>query len=132
MKLSTLIRKQDLAQTFQALADSERLEIYRLLLESGPSGLSAGEIADRLAAPASTLSFRLASLRRARLVSRRKEGRFIVYALNFEMVDTLVALLDKNDISGRFDHDNRARAPAEGSTKKQQKGRLVGVKPVHA
>ena len=63
-----------------ALAQETRLALFRRLVQQGPEGLAAGEIAAALTVPAPTLSFHLAQLERAGLVLSRREGRSIRYA----------------------------------------------------
>jgi len=79
-----------------ALAQDTRLAVYRLLVEQGPSGLAAGEIAGQLAIAPATLSFHLKELAHAGLVSSRQEGRFVFYAANFGAMNALVAYLTEN------------------------------------
>ena len=68
------------AVAFAALSQPSRLELLRLLLAAGPTGLPAGEIAARMAMPASTLSFHLSALERAGLTQATRQGRQIVHA----------------------------------------------------
>lgn len=67
---------------FEALAQTTRLEAYRLLLRYLPYGLPAGDIARLLAVPHNTLSTHIAHLERAGLVLGRREGRSVIYAAN--------------------------------------------------
>lgn len=83
-----------------ALAQENRLAIFRLLVATGPKGLAAGAIADALGLAAPTLSFHLAHLARAGLVSARQEGRFIYYSANFAAMDALIADLIENCCQG--------------------------------
>ena len=76
-----------------ALAHEGRLSALRLLVEAGPEGLAAGEMARRLGVPANTLSAGLALLTHAGLVTSRREGRSIIYAARFETVSSLIAFL---------------------------------------
>ncbi|MBI4753981.1 MAG: metalloregulator ArsR/SmtB family transcription factor [Betaproteobacteria bacterium] len=87
-------------QSLAALAQASRLAIFRLLVEAGPRGLNAGAIAERLALPAATLSFHVAQLTRAGLVSARQESRFIYYAADFAAMDQLIAFLTANCCQG--------------------------------
>src|ERR1700704_6173350 len=64
----------DAAAAFAALSQETRLDLMRLLIAEGASGLSAGDIAARLAVPASTLSFHLAALERAGLTQPTRQG----------------------------------------------------------
>ena len=79
-----------------ALAQDTRLAVYRLLVQQGPSGLAAGEIAGQLSIAPATLSFHLKELSHAGLVSSRQEGRFVFYAANFDAMNALVAFLTEN------------------------------------
>lgn len=83
-----------------ALAQETRLALVRLLMAAGPSGLAAGEIADRLAVPPSTLSFHLAALDRAGLVSASRQGRSIRYAVRIAAFRALLAFLTETCCAG--------------------------------
>jgi ArsR family transcriptional regulator, arsenate/arsenite/antimonite-responsive transcriptional repressor len=83
-----------------ALAQETRLSIFRLLIEAGPEGVSAGRIGDSLDVPAATLSFHLKELVRAGLVSPRQERQFIYYAVDFERMAELMAFLTQNCCRG--------------------------------
>jgi DNA-binding transcriptional ArsR family regulator len=83
-----------------ALAQDSRLEVFRLLVQAGRGGLPAGEIADRLAIPASTLSFHVKALAHAGLIGSRQEGRFIYYFANFAAMNGLIAFLGENCCGG--------------------------------
>jgi DNA-binding transcriptional ArsR family regulator len=80
-------------ETFAALAHDIRLTVFRLLLEKGPAGLPAGQIALRLQVPASTLSAHLARLERAGLLRSWREQRRILYAVDVEGTRKLVGFL---------------------------------------
>jgi DNA-binding transcriptional ArsR family regulator len=86
----------DAVTALAALAQDTRLAVYRLLVQQGPSGLAAGEIAGRLGIAPATLSFHLKELSHAGLASSRQEGRFVYYAANFEAMNALVAFLTEN------------------------------------
>lgn len=78
-----------------ALGHEGRLAIFRLLVQAGPEGLAAGEIARRVEMPPSTLSANLTVLGGAGLVASRREGRSIIYAADFSaMADLLGFLMD--------------------------------------
>jgi DNA-binding transcriptional ArsR family regulator len=84
-----------------ALAQDSRLEVYRLLVQAGPGGLSASDIAERLGIPANTLSFHLKNLSHAELVRARQEGRFIFYSTNYEQMNALLGFLTENCCAGQ-------------------------------
>jgi DNA-binding transcriptional ArsR family regulator len=88
-------------RSLAALAQDSRLEVFRLLVQAGPAGLAAGEIADRLGIPASTLSFHVKALSQAGLVESRQESRFIYYSARFSAVNDLIAFLGENCCGGR-------------------------------
>ena len=79
-----------------ALAQETRLDIFRLLVERGPSGLAAGKIATRIGLPAATLSFHLKELRSAGLITCRRTGRSLIYAADFHAIRGLVGYLTEN------------------------------------
>jgi len=81
------------AAGFSALGASARLEILRLLVRTGPSGLSIGHIQARLELPPSTLAHHLRTLCAAGLVQQSRDGRSVNNRANFELVGTLAAYL---------------------------------------
>jgi ArsR family transcriptional regulator, arsenate/arsenite/antimonite-responsive transcriptional repressor len=76
------------------------LSIFRLLIEAGPDGVSAGRIAEALEIPGATLSFHLKELARAGLVSPRQEKQFIYYAVDFSRMAELMTFLTQNCCKG--------------------------------
>ena len=83
-----------------ALAHEHRLAIYRLLVEAGPEGLSAGVIAERIGLVPSSLTFHVQSLLRAGLVTRRRMSRQLFYAADFGAMNGLVDYLTRNCCGG--------------------------------
>ena len=88
-------------KSLNALAQDSRLQVYRLLVQAGPEGLAASDIAERVGIPANTLSFHLKTLSHADLVTSRQEGRFIYYSANYEQMNALVGFLTENCCGGR-------------------------------
>jgi len=84
-----------------ALAQDSRLEVFRLLVQVGPEGVAAGEIANRLDIPASTLSFHVKALSQAGLVESRQDGRFIYYSASYPAMNDLIGFLGENCCGGR-------------------------------
>ena len=84
-----------------ALAQETRLKVYRLLVEAGPEGLSAGRIGEGLQLPPATLSFHLAHLARAGLARSRQDGRFVIYSADFQTMHALVGYLTENCCGGQ-------------------------------
>ncbi len=83
-----------------ALAHESRLQVHRLLVQAGEDGLSAGSIAEQLGMPASSLSFHLTHMQAAEMVIQRREGRSLIYTVNFECMDALMAYLQENCCKG--------------------------------
>ena len=79
-----------------ALAQETRLNVHRLLVEHAPEGLPAGQIAEKLGVPATSLSFHLKELTHAGLIVPRQEGRFIWYRADLKAIDGLVTYLTEN------------------------------------
>lgn len=86
-----------------ALAQSTRLDVFRLLVEHEPEGLPAGEIARALAVPQNTMSAHLGVLSRAGLVSSERRSRSIVYRADLDRLRELVLFLLKDCCGGRAD-----------------------------
>jgi ArsR family transcriptional regulator, arsenate/arsenite/antimonite-responsive transcriptional repressor len=84
-----------------ALAQDTRLAIYRLLVQQGPEGLSAGTIAERLDIAGATLSFHLKELAHAGMVEPRQDGRFVYYSANYHQMNDLLAYLTENCCQGQ-------------------------------
>jgi DNA-binding transcriptional ArsR family regulator len=83
-----------------ALAHEHRLRIFRLLVKQGPSGLPAGEIADRVAITPTNTSFHLKELDRAGLLRATRQGRYIRYAINVEGMRRLLTYLTEECCQG--------------------------------
>jgi ArsR family transcriptional regulator len=79
-----------------ALAHEHRLAIFRLLIERGPEGLPAGRVAERVGLVPSSLTFHLQNLRRAGLITQRRESRQLFYAADFTAMNALVGYLTEN------------------------------------
>jgi DNA-binding transcriptional ArsR family regulator len=83
-----------------ALAQESRLDVFRLLVQAGPDGLPAGQIAERLNLPSATLSFHLNQLKHAGLVTFRRESRSLIYAAEYAAMNGLLAYLTENCCQG--------------------------------
>lgn len=83
-----------------ALGHESRLAIFRLLVQAGPDGVSAGAIGEKLDLAPATLSFHLAHLSRVGLLTGRQESRFIYYAADYALMDDLIAYLTDNCCGG--------------------------------
>lgn len=89
------------AAAFAALSQGTRLELVRLLMAAGPTGLPAGDVAARLSIPPSTLSFHLAALERAGLTQSTRQGRQIIHAMRLVGLRQLLSFLTETCCGGR-------------------------------
>ncbi|MCB2100231.1 MAG: helix-turn-helix transcriptional regulator [Rhodobacterales bacterium] len=87
--------------SFSALSNGTRLAVFRLLVRQGPGGVAAGEIAQALDVPPSTLSDHLSRLQRAGLVRSRRDRQRIVYAAHIAGIRALLAFLTDDCCGGR-------------------------------
>ncbi len=83
----------DARMAFAALSQETRLDALRMLVRSGPGGVSAGDLAGELGIAGPTLSFHLKELANAGLISSRKEGRHVFYAADYGGIRKLVEFL---------------------------------------
>ncbi|WP_435267624.1 ArsR/SmtB family transcription factor [Shinella sp. BE166] len=83
-----------------ALAQSTRIETYKLLVRHEPDGLPAGEIARALAVPQNTMSAHLNILSRAGLVTSERRSRLIVYRADMLRLRDLTLFLVKDCCGG--------------------------------
>jgi ArsR family transcriptional regulator, arsenate/arsenite/antimonite-responsive transcriptional repressor len=84
-----------------ALAQENRLQVFRWLVERGPEGACPGEIVESLGIAPATLSFHLKALHHARLVRSQRSGRHIVYSADFNAVRELIGFLTESCCDGR-------------------------------
>ncbi len=91
---------QNAVGALSALAHAGRLEVFRLLVRAGPSGLAAGEIARATGSLPNTLSTNLNILAGAGLVASRREGRSIIYSAGYGRMRELLAFLMEDCCAG--------------------------------
>lgn len=94
------MEKIDAVAALAALAQDNRLEAFRLLVQAGPEGIPAGEVAAALKLAPNTLTFHFDRLRGAGLVTVRREGRSMIYAARYETMNALLAYLTENCCRG--------------------------------
>ncbi len=83
-----------------ALAQDNRLEVFRLLVQAGPDGMAAGQVAEKLGLAPNTLTFHFDRLKGAGLVTVRRDGRSMIYAARYETMNNLIAFLTENCCQG--------------------------------
>lgn len=94
------MQSDQVINALSALANEHRLAVFRLLVQAGPEGKAAGDIAAALDLPASSLSFHLAHLNRAGLIQQRRESRSLIYSADFTAMSGLVGFLTENCCGG--------------------------------
>ena len=84
---------QEAVSALGALANADRLAAYRLLMAAGGKGLPSGIVAGKLDIPPTRMSFHLATLERAGLLSRNRAGRQVCYCVDPAMMKSLLGFL---------------------------------------
>ncbi len=93
------MEKQNAVTALAALAQDNRLDIFRLLVQAGPEGMQAGAVATALDLAPNTLTFHFDRLRTAGLVTGR-DGRSMIYAAQYEQMNALPGFLTENCCAG--------------------------------
>jgi ArsR family transcriptional regulator len=94
------MEQSDAIVALAALAQENRLDVFRLLVQAGPEGMPAGNVASALKLAPNTLTFHFDKLRHAGLVTVRREGRLMIYAAQYDAMNALVAYLTENCCGG--------------------------------
>src|ERR1044071_3223630 len=94
------MEKSTAVSALAALAQENRLDVFRLLVEAGPGGMPAGEVASALGLAPNTLTFHFDRLRVAGLVTVRRDGRSMIYAARYETMNALIGFLTENCCAG--------------------------------
>jgi ArsR family transcriptional regulator len=102
------MEKQSVVSALAALAQETRLDVFRLLVQAGPEGLSPGAIGEALEIPSATLSFHLKELKNAGLVACERAGRSRIYRPDFAAVNELLGFLTQSCCQGVTGRDRRA------------------------
>ncbi len=90
----------DTLSALSALAQEHRLAVFRLLVQTGPDGLPAGDIAEKLDIPSSSLSFHLSHLKQGGIVDVERQGRSQIYRADFAAMNRLITYLLENCCAG--------------------------------
>ena len=94
------MRSGNAVEALAALAQEHRLGLFRLLVQAGEDGMSAGTIAEKLGVPNSSLSFHLTQLRNAGLIVQERQHRSLIYRANYAAMNALVGYLMENCCGG--------------------------------
>jgi predicted transcriptional regulator len=84
-----------------ALAQTNRLQIFRSLVVKGPEGLTPALLAESLGLPANTLSFHLKELMHADLISQERSGRNLIYRAQYDRMNAVLSFLTQNCCQGQ-------------------------------
>lgn len=95
------MKSSKVLKMLSALAQENRLSVFRLLIQEGPEGLPAGTIADVLQIQPATLSFHLSQLSNAGLIKSEKDGRVVRYAAKYKSVKKMTSYLTENSFKKR-------------------------------
>ncbi len=115
------MKKSDVIAALAALAQENRLDVFRLLVEAGLEGMPAGSVASALKLAPNTLSFHFDRLREAGLVTGRREGRSMIYAARFDRMTALLGYLTENCCQGRAEQCAPAQCkPATKSSRQTE------------
>jgi ArsR family transcriptional regulator, arsenate/arsenite/antimonite-responsive transcriptional repressor len=94
------MEKSNAVAALSALAQDNRLDVFRLLVRAGPQGMAAGQVAEELGLAPNTLTFHFDRLQVAGLITVRREGRSMIYAARYETMNALLAFLTENCCQG--------------------------------
>jgi DNA-binding transcriptional ArsR family regulator len=94
------MKKDHAVSALAALAQDNRLDVFRLLVQAGPDGMPAGRVAEALDLAPNTLTFHFDRLRDAGLVTVRREGRSMIYAAHYATMNGLISFLTENCCKG--------------------------------
>ena len=112
------MKKTDVIAALAALAQENRLDVFRLLVEAGLQGMPAGSVASALKVAPNTLTFHFDRLREAGLVTVRRDGRSMIYAARCDRMNALLGYLTENCCQGRA--EPCAPAQCKPATKSRQ------------
>ena len=84
-----------------ALAQPNRLQIFRSLVVRGSEGLTPAMMAEALGMPANTLSFHLKELMHADLISQERSGRHLIYRAQYDRMNAVLSYLSQNCCQGQ-------------------------------
>ena len=109
------MKSRSAIEALGALAQENRLALFRLLVQVGAKGMAAGAIAEKLGVPNSSLSFHLAQLKNAGLILQERQHRSLIYRANYPAMNALVDYLMENCCAGADCGASAACEPAPQS-----------------
>ena len=115
------MEKSNAVAALAALAQDNRLDVFRLLVQAGPQGMAAGAVAEALDLAPNTLTFHFDRLRMAGLVTVRREGRSMIYAAQYAAMNALLGYLTENCCQGSSCAPAGRKAAAPASVRRREK-----------
>jgi ArsR family transcriptional regulator len=106
------MEENEVVRALAALAHNARLQVFRLLVVAGRTGLTPGAITEALELPPATLSFHLKELSNAGLATQERDGRYLIYHAAFDRMNALLEFLTANCCQGE------ACLPAKATSRK--------------
>lgn len=97
------MEEKDVVKALAALAQPNRLQVFRSLVVAGQEGSTPGELGEYLGVPNATLSFHLKELMNAGLISHERNGRNLIYRVVFGQMNGVLAYLTENCCQGAED-----------------------------
>ncbi len=94
------MKNREAVRALSALGHESRLAIFRVLVQAGPEGLAAGDVARRVDLAPNSLTFHLKELTSAGLAESRQSGRFVIYSAVFPAMADLIGYLTENCCNG--------------------------------
>ncbi len=97
------MKEKDVVKALTALAQPNRLQVFRCLVIAGQTGATPGALGEHLGLPNATLSFHLKELMNAGLISQERNGRNLIYRVEFGRMNGVLAYLTENCCQGAED-----------------------------
>jgi ArsR family transcriptional regulator len=126
------MKKEKAIEALASLAQESRLDVFRMLVQSGPDGLPAGEIGAKLGVPSPTLSFHLNHLKHAGLVTCRRDSRSIIYSADYKAMNDLISYMMENCCRGNAEECAPAACKPARQTNVKQRLRIAERGKVNA
>lgn len=94
------MEEKDVVKALAALAQPNRLQVFRSLVVAGLQGSTPGQLGESLGLPSATLSFHLKELMGAGLISQERSGRNLIYRVEFNQMNRVLSYLTENCCQG--------------------------------
>ncbi len=95
------MEEKDIVKALAALAQVNRLQVFRHLVVAGKPGATPGQLGEALSLPNATLSFHLKELLNAGLVDQERAGRNLIYRVQIDQMNCLLTYLTENCCQGQ-------------------------------